>query len=504
MDFSFVLDWLGIADLTWVTWLPFVVTLVIIAALMGAVQGACAYSILAERKISAWAQDRIGPNRVGLDLGFNFFPFTLLKHLGGLGQPIADGLKFLLKEQVIPNHVDKLFYLFAPMIAVGTATLAIAVVPFGATTPVPVLLDRRTPEQVSLSQKALTPEQRQQAVEKIVKDKQFAEKDRYDAIWPISETERAIVLAADRAWAQAKGKPSYEAQVQQYNRTLQFVVAPGTDISIVFVFAIGSLAAYAIVLAGWSSNNKYSFMGALRSSAQLISYEIPMGMSVLGVFLLTGTLNAERIIQHQLENGWFFFTQPLATLLFAICIFAECNRVPFDLPECEQELVGGYHTEYSGMKFALFFLGEYTHMITTSFLMMALFFGGWHLPFITSPSAGGVVDAILKLLIFGGKMVLFIIFYMYIRWTLPRFRFDQLMGLAWKVMLPLAFVNLIAVMYVNHFPILGSYTQWLLLPISLITLVVAGACSLQADKEPTRAKIVVHGHPVTGRRVLVN
>ncbi|MFO0843162.1 MAG: complex I subunit 1 family protein [Gemmataceae bacterium] len=227
------------------------------------------------------------------------------------------------------------------------------------------------------------------------------------------------------------------------------------DIGVVFVLAVGSLAAYGIVLGGWSSNNKYSFLGALRSSAQLISYEIPMGMSILGVFLVTGSLNAERIIDHQAHQGWNLLFQPVACLLFITSVFAETNRVPFDLPEAEQELVGGYHTEYSGMKFALFFLGEYTHMITTSFLVIALFFGGWHLPFGIS-GLEGVPGMVVKLIIFAGKMGLFIIFYMFIRWTIPRFRFDQLMGLAWKVMMPLALVSLLIVLFVRALPAAGE------------------------------------------------
>src|SRR5262249_15204344 len=176
----------------------------------------------------------------------------------------------------------------------------------------------------------------------------------------------------------------------------------------------------------------------------------PMGMSVLGVMLVTGSLNVERMISHQQEHGWNVLFQPVMALLFITSIFAECNRVPFDLPEAEQELVGGYHTEYSGMKFALFFLGEYTHMITTSFLAVALFFGGWHFPGLETGWFGWG-DAILKLGVYALKMFLFVIFYMYIRWTIPRFRFDQLMALAWKVMMPLALVNLLIVFYVKHF-----------------------------------------------------
>src|SRR5262249_47431209 len=267
------------------------------------IQGTCAYLILLERKVAAWMQDRIGPNRAGPR---------------GLLQPIADMLKFVFKEDIIPSHVHRLFYLLAPVIAAGAATLAFAVVPFGPTSSDP----------------------------------------------------------------------------SQY----QFVIAPRVDIGILFVFAITSLTVYGIILGGWSLNDKYSMLGGLRSSAQLISYEIPIGMSVLGVILLAGSLNLERIIQQQIDGGWNLLYQPLAFLIFLIGVLAECNRLPFDLPEAEQELVGGYHTEYSALKFGLFFLGEYTHVITTSFLLVILFLGGWHLPFVQVwIDSWGIVGIVIKL-----------------------------------------------------------------------------------------------------------
>ncbi len=359
-------------------------TILTIAIVMGVLQGTVAYLILLERKIAAYVQDRLGPNRVG--------PFGLL-------QPIADGLKFLLKEDIIPGHVDKLFYLLAPAIAVGAATFAFAVVPFGPTDSSP-----------------------------------------------------------------------------------KFIIATGIDIGIVFVFAVGSLAVYAVILGGWSSDNKYSFLGALRSSAQLVSYEIPLGMSVLGVVLFTGSLNLERIIDHQAAYGWNILFHPLAFLLFLTSAFAESNRLPFDLPECEQELVGGYLTEYSAMKFALFFLGEYTHMITTSFLMAILFFGGWHFPWLTDlPGWAGVLAKVLVLAL---KVAFFIVFYMLIRWTIPRFRFDQLMGLAWKVLIPLALVNLVAVMVVRHLS--SSRSPWVLLPVSLVLMIGAAWLATRRPERPQR------------------
>jgi NADH:ubiquinone oxidoreductase subunit H len=467
----------------------FWISLILIAVVMGALQGTCAYLILAERKISAWAQDRLGPNRVG--------PWGLL-------QPIADGIKFLLKEEIIPAHVDRLFYMVGPAIAVSTALLAFSVVPFGPTTPPPVLEDRRTGEMIDKSRQPLSTEDRQQLLES---NTAFQEASR-GRVWPQTVSEEAYVLAADRAYAKAKGTAGYEEKLKAYNAAyeqspkdynagtlegIQYVIAPHVDIGIVFNFAIGSLAVYGIVLGGWSSNNKYSMLGALRSSAQLISYEIPLGMSVLGVMLVTGSLNLETIIDYQAKHGWNILYQPLAALLFVTSVFAECNRLPFDLPEAEQELVGGYHTEYSAMKFALFFLGEYTHMITTSFLVVVLFFGGWQvLPWVDLP--GGLAGVILKLLVMAVKMGLFIVFYMLIRWTLPRFRFDQLMGLTWKVLLPLALVNVVCVIIVKQ----SNLSEWLLLPLSLGLLVVIAGLTLYMPRQRTRAPMRFRGHVASG------
>jgi NADH-quinone oxidoreductase subunit H len=366
-------------------------TLITIAAVMAVILGTCAYLIFVERKVAAYVQDRLGPNRVGP---------------AGLLQPIADGLKFLFKEDIIPAHVDRLLYLAAPAIATSTALLAFAVVPFGPTS------------------------------------------------------------VAPGEWS------NYE-----------FVIAPHIDIGIVFVFAVTSLTVYAIILSGWASNSKYSFIGGLRSSAQLVSYEIPMGISVLSIVLLCGSLNLEQIIDHQVRHGWNILYQPLAFLIFLVAAFAECNRLPFDLPEAEQELVGGYHTEYSALKFGLFFVGEYTHMITTSFLLTILFFGGWHLPWIAEPGSGGIIA---KLMIFALKVTCFILFYMLVRWTIMRFRFDQLMGLAWKVLIPLALANLVAVMVILEF---GSSWQWLLPVVSVLLLV--GIAALGVRMPPPRRRPVV-------------
>ncbi|RIK76574.1 MAG: NADH-quinone oxidoreductase subunit NuoH [Planctomycetota bacterium] len=373
-------------------------TVITIAVAVGAILGTVAYLILLERKLSAWMQDRRGPNRVG--------PF-------GVFQPLADGLKFLLKEDVIPAHADKVLFLAAPCIGLLTTLLAFAVVPFGPT--------------------------------------------------------------------------------DQHLPYLRFVIAPNIDIGIVFIFAITSLAVYGVILGGWSSNNKYSALGSLRASAQVISYEIPLGMSVLGVALLGGALNLERVQAVQATGGiwsWYIWTQPLAALIFFTSALAEANRLPFDLSECEQELVGGFHTEYSSMKFALFFLGEYTHVITTSFLTVILFFGGWHFPWIATPESAYAGAWLVKVLVLAAKVFGVIVLIMMIRWTIPRFRFDQLMNLSWKALIPLSLANMIAVMTVLQF----GWNRWWLLPISLGLFCIAGIIGVSVKRAEIRHR---HGARLT-------
>ncbi len=370
----------------------FWMTALVIVAVVAVVLGTVAYLILAERKVAAWVQDRRGPNRVG--------PWGLL-------QPIVDGGKMFLKEEMIPSHVDRIFFLLAPMVAFGTAMCAIAVVPFGSTVPPPA--------------PAAT----------------FAE---------------------------------FDQSQQQYREAFNFVIAPGLDIGLLYVFAIGSLAVYGVILAGWSANNKYSLLGSLRSSAQIISYEIPLGMSIVGVLLFSGSLNLETIISAQAGTHWNVFYQPLAFLLFMVSVFAECNRLPFDLPESEQELVGGYHTEYSSLKLGMLLLAEYAHMITTSFLMSVVFLGGWALFGVENLVTEGWGAYLLKLVILGGKMFAFIFVFLMVRWTIPRFRFDQLMSLAWKVMIPLATLHLLGCIVVKQM----NGSPWIITIISLTLFIMAG------------------------------
>jgi NADH-quinone oxidoreductase subunit H len=313
--------------------------------------------VLAERRISAWMQYRVGPNRVG--------PF-------GSMQPLADLVKMLFKEELRPAGVHAFLFGAAPAIAAICSLFMMAVVPLGGT-----------------------------------------------------------LLWGDHA--------------------TRLVVAD-VDVGVLAVLATSSLGVYGITLGGWASNSKYSLLGGLRSSAQMISYELTMGLSLLSVLVLVrrgdaglfGSLSLSDIVASQASSGiWNVVKCPLGFLLFTTASFAETNRLPFDLPEAETELVGGYHTEYSAMKFGLFFLGEYAAMVAGSAVVVCLFLGGWHLPFVTGAEAVGVPGALLQVGVFVAKLLAFLFFFIHVRWTLPRFRYDQLMDLGWKVMLPLSLVNLL-------------------------------------------------------------
>ncbi len=228
------------------------------------------------------------------------------------------------------------------------------------------------------------------------------------------------------------------------NQPIELVIAPGVDVGMIFIFALGGIAVYGVVLGGWASNNKYSFLGGLRSSAQLIAYELPLGLGILGVVLTAGSLQLDKIIQSQAQSGaWNAFTQPLGMIVFCVAAFAEATRLPFDLPEAEQELIGGYHTEYFGIKLMMYLVGEYLHMVAAAFLITILFFGGWHFWGLTgSGNQVTWIEAILRILVLNGKVLGIILFFMVARWAWARFRYDQLMSLAWLVMLPLGMINL--------------------------------------------------------------
>lgn len=304
-----------------------------------------AYTTLAERKISAWIQDRHGPNRVG--------PW-------GLFQVLADGVKNIMKEETMPGGVNKPLFILAPALAFTTALFAWAVIPFGAPLPTP---------------------------------------------WG-----RVDLVVAD------------------------------LPIGFLFTLAITSLGVYGLVLAGWASNNKYSLLGGLRSSAQMVSYEITMGMAVICVLLVAGNVSLTEIIEQQVFMGWNVLVISVASFLFLVSAFAETNRVPFDLPEAESELIAGYHSEYSAMKFSMFPISEYANMVTASAMFVTLFFGGWDIPFTQWDNTGPytVAKALATFGMFAVKVIFFVFLYIWVRWTLPRFRYDQLMSLGWKVLLPVA------------------------------------------------------------------
>jgi NADH-quinone oxidoreductase subunit H len=304
--------------------------------------------VYVERRMSAFIQNRMGPNRVG--------PW-------GLFQSPADVLKLFIKEEIVPAKANKFIHTLAPVISLSVAMVTFAVIPFGNT-------------------------------------------------------------------------------ITLFGREIRLMIAD-VNIGVLYILALTSLGVYGITLSGWSSNNKYSLLGGLRSSAQLISYELSMGLSVVGVIMIAGTLRLDRIVELQSGFAWNAFLTPIGFVTFVVASFAETNRLPFDLPEAEPELVGGYHTEYSGMKFGAFFLAEYSNMITSSALIVTLFLGGWQFPFLESFGLPPILVSILQILAFVVKVGAVLLFYIWVRWTIPRFRYDQLMNLGWKVMLPLALLNLV-------------------------------------------------------------
>ncbi|NUM32074.1 MAG: NADH-quinone oxidoreductase subunit NuoH [Bacteroidetes bacterium] len=305
------------------------------------------YSTYAERKIAAVMQDRIGPNRAG--------PWGIL-------QPLADGGKMFFKEDFIPAFANKKLFIIAPGIAMFTALMTSAIIPWGG----------------------------------------------------------SITI-----WGQ-----TFDLQVAD------------VDIGILYILGVVSIGVYGIMIGGWASNNKYSLFGAVRSSSQMISYELAMGLSILAVIMTTGSLSLKDIVEAQDGGKWNVFYQPLACLLFIVCAFAECNRAPFDLAECESELIGGYHTEYGSMKLGFFLFAEYINMFISSAIISTLFFGGYNFPFMHDLGLSSNALTIVGTLVFFAKICFFIFFFMWVRWTLPRFRYDQLMHLGWKTLIPLAVFNL--------------------------------------------------------------
>ena len=305
------------------------------------------YLVYFERRISAWAQNRLGPNRVGWE---------------GVLQPFADVLKLLLKEDIVPDVANKPIHTLAPITALFVAFTTYAVIPFGP-------------------------------------------------------------------------------NVTIFGFNVPLVVAD-VNMGILYVLALTSLGVYAITFAGWSSGSKYSLLGGIRSSAQMISYEISMGFSVAGVLLVAESLRPEAIVQAQSGWMWNAIIQPIGFITFVVSAFAETNRLPFDLPEAEPELVGGFHTEYSSMKFAGFFLAEYANMIIASAMIVTLYLGGWQFPYLETFGLSATLFAIISVLTFLVKVAVLLFFFIWVRWSIPRFRYDQLMNLGWKILIPLAILNI--------------------------------------------------------------
>jgi len=322
--------------------------LIKIVIIVGVMLVSVAYLVYFERKVSAWAQNRIGPNRVGWK---------------GTLQPFADLFKLALKEDIVPDNADRKIHALAPVIALLVALSTYAVIPFGP-----------------------------------------------------------------------------DLQLGNYNIPL---LVADVNIGVLFILALTSLGVYAITLAGWSSGSKYSLLGGIRSSAQMISYEVSMGFSVAGVLLLSESLRPMAIVESQYGWMWNAIVQPIGFITFLVSAFAETNRLPFDLPEAEPELVGGFHTEYSSMKFAGFFLAEYANMIIASAFIVTLYLGGWQIPYIQELGLSPIVETVLCFGAFLFKMAALLFFFLWVRWSLPRFRYDQLMNLGWKVMFPLSLINIV-------------------------------------------------------------
>ncbi len=370
----------------------FVVSMAVILTLLHLILGVCAYSVYAERKLSAYIQDRIGPNRVG--------PIGLL-------QPIADGLKFFVKEDFAAKGTDLALFTLAPAMVIIPALIGWAVIPWGGWIEIPAM----------------------------------------SLLWGNVNITGGTALVA----------------------------AANVDIGIIFLLTIASIGIYGATLGGWASFNKYSLLGGLRAAAGMISYEIPMGLAILAVILLIGNIRTDGIVGAQADGGWMILYQPIAALLFFICVLAEGNRAPFDNAEAEQELVGGYHTEYSSMRLALFLLAEYAHLTTACAFFVVLFLGGYHMPLIgwSSPDAIGLGPASLKLGVLMGKTVGCILFIIVLRWTLPRIRWDQVMKLCWNSMIPVGILVVVSTAVMVYLGWTGVVPMFVMNLILLVVILIA-------------------------------
>jgi NADH-quinone oxidoreductase subunit H len=325
---------------------------VLISVILGASLGIAMYTTFAERKVAAILQDRRGPNRAG--------PFGIL-------QPVADGIKLFFKEEIIPATSNRLLFIMGPMLAMVTAMMTGAVIP-------------------------------------------------------------------------------WSSSVELFGRTIELQVAD-INIGILYIFGVVSLGVYGIMIGGWASNNKFSLLGGLRAASQIISYELAMGIALIALLMVTNTLSLREMVGKQMDGWWNVALQPVGFVIFLVCVFAECNRTPFDLPEAENELIGGYHTEYSSMKLGFYLFSEYINMFISSAVMSCLFFGGYDIPFVNDASLAESIGANWMALLHIGmllaKIVFFLFLFIWVRWTIPRFRYDQLMNLGWKILIPLALINML-------------------------------------------------------------
>lgn len=342
-------------------WLLLIEKLILIVIIVFASLGIALYATFAERKVAAILQDRPGPNRAG--------PF-------GLFQPLADGLKLITKEEIIPTDANKVLFILGPGLAMTAALMTCAVVPWGGT-------------------------------------------------------------------------------IEVFGRHVALQIAD-VNIGMLYVFAVVSMGVYGVMIGGWASNNKFSLMAALRGASQAISYELAMGLSLIALIMLTGSMSLKNIVEQQVGHFWNIVYQPLGFLLFFICALAECNRTPFDLPEAENELNFGYHQEYSSMKLGFYLFSEYINMFISSTIMATMYFGGYDLPYVTSHITNPNVAAIIGIITLLTKSFMFIFLFMWIRWTIPRFRYDQLMTLGWKKLIPIALANLL----ITGFVILLKQNHW--------------------------------------------
>jgi len=346
--FLLTVDWLLVLEKF--LFIGFIITVSLLVAM---------YTTYAERKVAAFIQDRLGPNRAG--------PFGLL-------QPMADGMKLIFKEEIIPLAANRFLFILGPALAMITAMLTGAVIPWGN-------------------------------------------------------------------------------KIEIFGRTVQLQIAD-INIGILYVFGVVSMGVYGIMIGSWASNNKYSLMGGLRAASQIISYELPMGLSLIALLMLTGTLSMKEMVEQQIAGNWNIIYQPLGFFIFLVCAFAECNRTPFDLPEAENELIGGYHAEYSSMKLGFYLFSEYINMFISSAVMASLYFGGYDIPFVNEASWGLSLNvmAVIGGAVLMTKIIFFLFLFMWVRWTIPRFRYDQLMNLGWKSLIPLALLNML---------ITGAVVLWL-------------------------------------------